>query len=166
MGLSARELFNNVQAGFKLGYQTYSPEFVNFGIYASAHYKLDQFKVGYKSSDMDGHRAQRALIGATALISLGSMESPSRVIIEAGCRYSLGLSYKSALGDDKDLPSDGFVSHFAVKLASRGLLQDIGIYTDINHFNMWNDYKPGHKLNDVTFGIVWKITPQQADNRR
>lgn len=36
MGITAKELFNNVQTGLKVGYQTYSPEFVNAGIYASA----------------------------------------------------------------------------------------------------------------------------------
>lgn len=166
MGLTARELFNNVQMGLKIGYQTYNPEFVNFGIYASAHYKLEQFKVGYNDDAMSPHRAQSALIGATALLSLGSMGQSSRVIVEAGCRYSLALAYKSPLGDDKNQLNNGLVSHFALKLASRGLLQDIGVYADINHFNMWKEQRPNQKLNNVTLGITWKITPQDADDRR
>ena len=95
MGLTARNLFNNLQVGLKLGYQTYSPEFFNCGIYASAHYKVNQFEMGYNDDDMNRHRAQRALIGATALLSLGSMEQPSRVIIEAGVRYSLAAESNS-----------------------------------------------------------------------
>lgn len=166
MGLTASELFNNFQVGLKLGYQTYSPEFFNCGIYASAHYKIDQFKVGYDDDNMQKHRAQRALIGTTALLSLGSMDQPSRIIIEAGVRYSLGLSYKSQLGNDKNQLNDGLVSHFAIKLASRGMWQNIGLYADINHFNMWKDFRPNQKLNNYNLGITWTITPQQVDERK
>ena len=164
MGLTAKELFNNVQTGLKVGYQTYSPEFVNAGIYASAHYKLDQFQVGIDDDHMTNHRAQRVL-GATVLLSLGSMGQASRVIVEAGCRYSLGLAYKSPLGTDKKQLNDGLVSHFAIKLASRGMMQNVGVYADINHFNLWKDFRPNQKLNNMTFGLTWTITPQQVDER-
>lgn len=166
MGLTARELFNNIQTGLKLGYQTYRPEFFNCGIYATGHYKLEQFKVGYDKDNMSNHRAQRFLVGATALMSLGSMKQPQRVIIEAGLRYSISLAYKSPLGENKSQLNDGLTSHYAVKIASRGMLQDIGIYADIDHFNLWKDYKPDHKLHDFTIGVTWKITPQQADGRK
>ena len=166
MGLTASELLNNLQVGLKVGYQTYTPEFVNYGIYASAHYKIDQFEVGYNDDNMFKHRAQRALLGATALLSLGSMGQPSRIIIEAGCRYSIGLAYKSPLGDDKDQLSNGLVSHFGVKLASRGMMQNIGVYADFNHFNMWKDFRPNQKLNNWTIGLTWTITPQQVDDRK
>ena len=165
MGLTAKELFNNVQTGLKVGYQTYSPEFVNAGIYASAHYKLDQFQVGIEDDHMTNHRAQRVLVGATVLLSLGSMGQASRVIVEAGCRYSLGLAYKSPLGTDKKQLNDGLVSHFAIKLASRGMMQNVGVYADINHFNLWKDFRPNQKLNNMTFGLTWTITPQQVDER-
>lgn len=166
MGITARELFNNLQVGLKLGYQTYNPDFFNFGFYASAHYKIDQFKVGYNDDNMSNHRAERTLLGATALFSLGSMKQPSRVIIEAGLRYSLGLAYHSPLGDDKNQLNDGLVSHFAIKLASRGMWQNIGLYADINHFNMWKDFRPSQELNNYTFGITWTITPQQIIDRK
>ena len=166
MGLTASNLFNNLQAGLKLGYQTYNPEFFNCGIYASAHYKSDQFEVAYNDDNMERHRAQRVLFGATALLSLGSMEQPSRVIIEAGVRYSLAVAYKSPLGNDIDQLNNGLVSHFAIKVAGRDMWQNIGVYADINHFNLWKDYIPGQKLNNYTFGITWTITPQQVDERK
>ena len=165
MGLTASNLFNNFQIGLKLGYQSYNPDFVNYGFYASAHYKIDQFNVGYDDDNMNKHRAQRALLGATALLSLGDMSQSSRVIIEAGLRYSLGISYKSPLGDNKSQLNDGIVSHFGIKLASRGMLQNIGLYADINHFNMWKDFRPNQELNNYTIGITWTITPQQVDER-
>ena len=166
MGLTARELFNNLQVGLKFGYQTYRPEFFNYGIYGTAHYKTDQLKVGYDEENMSYHRAQRVLVGATALLSLGSMEKPSRVIIEAGCRYSLGFAYKSPISNDKDQLNNGLVSHFGIKLASRGLLQNVGVFADITHFNMWKNFLPNHKLKNWSVGFTWTITPQQADERK
>lgn len=166
MGLTACELFNNVQAGVKIGYQTYTPETFNFGFYGSVHYKIDQFEIGMNNDNMMRQRANRLLMGVTALFSFGSMDKASRVILEVGERYSYGLSYKSLASDSKDQLNNGFITHFAIKLASRGMMQDIGIFVDVNHFNLWKDYRPGYKLNDVTFGLTWKITPQQADYRK
>lgn len=165
MGITASELFNNIQAGLKLGYQTYNPNFFNAGIYASAYYKLDQFDVGYED-ELLRHKAQRVLLGATALFSFGSMKQSSRVIVEAGCKYSLGLSYDTPTLSDKELLNDGFISHFAIKLASRGLMQNIGVFADINHFNLWKNWDGAPELNNYTIGFTWTITPQQADERR
>lgn len=165
MGLTASELFNNVQTGIKLGYQTYRPEFLNAGVYVSAHYKLDQFKVG-NGDNISHHRTQRALFGVNGLISLGSMEQPSRVIIEIGLRYSLPLAYKSPVGWIKERLNDGFVSHYAVMVASRGMWQNIGIYADINHFDLLKNFDSGKRLNNYTFGITWTITPQQVNDRK
>ena len=93
------------------------------------------------------------------------MGQASRVIIEADCRYSLGLACKSPLGTDKKQLNDGLVSHFAIKLASRGMMQNVGVYADINHFNLWKDFRPNQKLKNMTFGLTWTITPQQVDER-
>lgn len=165
-GLTAKELFNNIQVGLKLGYQTYSPEFINAGIYASAHYKLEQFKVGNNDDNMKKHKAQRALLGITGLVSLGSMGQASRVILEAGVRYSMSLAYQSPFGTKKDQLNNGITSHYAIKLASRGMWQNIGVYADIDHFNMWKNYESGKKLKSCTFGITWTITPQQVEDRK
>ena len=78
----------------------------------------------------------------------------------------MALAYKSPLGDDKNQLNDGLVSHYAIKLASRGMWQNIGLYADINHFNMWKDLRPGQELNCYTFGITWTITPQQVIDRK
>lgn len=164
MGLTAKELFNNLQAGVKLGWQTYNPEFWNGGFYASAHYKLEQFEAGFDNDNMQTHRAQRALFGVTGLLTLGDMGKSSRVTIEVGVRYSMALAYKSPMGNGKDLLADGFVSHYAIKLLNRGMWQNIGVYADINHFNMWKNYDNGKKLNNYTFGITWTITPQQVED--
>ncbi len=165
MGLSARELFNNLQVGLKLGYQTYTPDFFNYGFYASGHYKISQFEVGTSDENKRCHRAQRFLLGGNALISLGSMEQAARIVIEAGCRYSFGVGYHSPLGDDKGQLADGLTSHFAIKLASRGMMQNLGVYADLNHFNFWKDLRPNKRLNNWTIGICWTITPQQVDDR-
>ena len=166
MGLTAKELFNNIQVGLKLGYQTYSPEFINAGIYVSAHYKLEQFKVGNNDDNMKKHKAQRALFGITGLVSFGSMGQASRVILEAGVKYSMPIAYQSPLGTEKDQLNNGVTSHYAIKLASRGMWQNIGVYADIDHYNMWKNYESGKNLKSYTFGITWTITPQQVEDRK
>lgn len=166
MGMTASELFNNLQVGLKIGYQTYRPEFFNCGIYASAHYKLEQFEAGRNDENMQKHRSQSALLGVTGLLSLGSMEQASRVIVEAGLRYGIPLAYRSPWGSGKDLANNGLSSHFSIKLASRGMWQNIGIYADICHANTWKKLRPGKKLDNWTLGITWTITPQQADDRK
>ena len=165
MGMTARELLGNIGVGLKLGYQTYHTGFFNYGAYATAHYKSDRLKVGYDSDSMTHHHAQRALLGGAALLSLGSMEQPSRVIVEAGLRYSLPIAYSSPESDDNIRQAGGLATHFGVKLASRGLLQNVGLFADIDHFSRWKNHPQGHKLKDWSIGITWTITCEQADNR-
>ena len=92
------------------------------------------------------------------------MEQANRVIIEAGCRYSIGLNYKSSNPNNDLSLNNGLVSHFAIKVASRGMLQNLGVFADINHFNLWKT-QDGRKLNNYTFGLTWTLTPQQIDER-
>ena len=164
-GLAAYEVFNNLQGGIKIGYQTYRPEFFNFGVYASGHYKLEQFDVE-ENSLKSKHQIQRVLCGATALLSLGSMEQASRVIIEAGLRYSIGVKYESPWGNDKSMLNNGLVSHFAIKVASRGMMQNLGLFADIGHFDLFKNLGSNQKVRDYVIGFTWTITPQQADDRR
>ena len=44
--------------------------------------------------------------------------------------------------------------------------QNIGVYADIDHFNMWKNNVSGKKLKSYTFGITWTITPQQVEDRK
>lgn len=162
-GVTARDLFGDMQFGIKLGYQTYNSGFFNCGAYASAHYGLHQFNVE-TGMETQRHRAQRALLGATARFSFGTMEQSTRVIAEAGIRYSMALAYKSPLSTDKDQMGSGLASHYSVMLAGPQYLQNVGIYVDVNHFNLWKDYGQGAKLNHYIVGITCTITIQQAKN--
>lgn len=159
-GGTANDLFGDMQFGIKLGYQTYNPGFFNIGAYASAHYRLSQFRVE-TDKDTQKHRTQRALLGITARFSLGSMEQSTRVIVETGVRYNLALAYKSPMGTDKDQTRSGLSSHYAIMLAGPRYLQDVGIFVDVNHFNMWKDYGFVEKLNHYTVGLTWRVTIPQ-----
>lgn len=94
------------------------------------------------------------------------MDKATRVIVEAGVRYSLALAYKSPIEEDKNQLNNGLVSHYAIMLAGRKMWQNVGIYADINHFDMWKNLYPNRKLDNYTFGITWTITPQQVDKRK
>jgi len=75
-GLTARDLFNDIQVGLKIGYQTYTPDLFNFGIYASGTYKIDQFQVkGFGETDYQNHNIHRAQLGLNAFTTIGRMDT-------------------------------------------------------------------------------------------
>lgn len=161
-GATANDLFGDMQLGIKLGYQTYNPGFFNIGAYASAHYKLSQFRVE-TDRNTQKHRTQRALLGITTRFSFGSMEQSTRVIVEAGVRYNFALAYKSPMSTDKDQTRSGLSSHYALMLAGPRYLQDVGVFVDVNHFNMWKNTGYGEKLNHYTIGLTWRATIPQTN---
>lgn len=161
-GATANDLFGDMQLGIKLGYQTYNPGFFNIGAYASAHYRLSQFRVE-TDKDTQKHRTQRALLGITARFSFGSMEQSTRVIVETGVRYNMALSYKSPMSTDIDQTRSGLSSHYGIMLAGPRYLQDVGVFVDVNHFNMWKNTEYGEKLNHYTVGVTYKATLQQVN---
>ena len=88
------------------------------------------------------------------------------MIIEAGLRYSIGVKYESPWGNDKSMLNNGLVSHFAIKVASRGMMQNLGLFADIGHFDLFKNLGSNQKVRDYVIGFTWTITPQQADDRR
>lgn len=157
-GLTARDLFSDVMVGAKLGYQSFSPGSFNWGVYGSAHYKTNQF--GTKVSDaVSNHCIQKAMLGGGVMFTLGNIESNTRVIIEAGLRYDVPLSYKGAFGTEtKDVLNSGLSSHYAIRFGGTSWLQGIGVYADIPHYNALKD-AVGCKLKMYHFGIVYTISP-------
>lgn len=173
-GIKFNDLFNNFQGGVKVGYRTDFTGFTNVGIYGSAHYRLDNYFLSSSSvSEPESHRADRIYIGANLLLILGKIDYDFKVTIEAGLRYSLGVNYKSPYGQDLHQLNNGFISHYAIKFSGPSLLQNLGVFVDISHFNLLNeDYISNNirpyeniKFKPITLGITWTITPHQALDR-
>lgn len=157
-GLTARDVFSDIMVGAKLGYQSFNRGNFNWGVYGSAHYKINQF--GTEVSEIvTNHNIQKVMVGGGLIFTLGNMESKARVIIEAGLRYDIPLSYKGSFGTDtKDVLNSGLSSHYAIRFGGMNWLEGIGVYADIPHYNALKD-AVGCKLKMYHFGIVYTITP-------
>lgn len=169
-GLTAHDLFNDVQVGIKLGYQTYSTELFNFGLYASGHYKIDQFQIkGAGDAGYCNHNIHRIQLGLNAFTSIGRMGDPLKVSIEAGCRYNIGCLYKNPYDNDTDMLNNGLCSHFALKFAGEGILQDFGVFANFNHYNLLKEKEIIGGVNEIkgwSIGLTFSLTPQQIENKR
>ena len=163
-GMTARELFSDITVGGKLGYQSFYPSSFNWGIYGSAHYRVNQFKTSVSGLNEEHHTdIQRLQLGGGLLFNLGDIESSTRVVIEAGLRYELPINYNQCNGQKvSDVLNGGLSSHFALRINGNGVLQGLGVYADIPHYNIFKN--SGNKsvmpnLKMYTFGLIYTITP-------
>lgn len=158
-GITARDFFSDITVGAKIGYQSASPDAFNWGIFGSAHYRVNQFKTSMNNSDAVLHNdVQRLLFGGGILLSFGNIESRTRLTFEAALRYEIPLCYKGYYGSDTDVLNKGLSSHFAMRVNGSGVLQGLGIFADIPHYDLFKDKSKGN-VKMYTFGIIYTITP-------
>ncbi len=168
IGITARDVLNDVGGGLRLGYNSFNPGSVNWAVFGTAHYKLNQFKTQLTGVDEPvwRHRMQHVSFGGGVLLSFGSIESPSRVIFEAGVRYNIPINYVGPFGvKASDVLNSGVSTHYAIKFGGFSKLQGLGVWADIPHYNVLKnggDYLPGGKLKSYSFGIVYTITPTRV----
>lgn len=170
----ANDLFKDIQVGGRIGYiSTYG--FFNAGFYASLHYRINQFKVEDKVQNAYlKHNVHRIMPGFCALFRLGEVAGinhSSGVLwtIETGLKYAVVTKYENAYNLDKSTLNNGIISHFAVYCSPNSdfCLQDIGLFIDINHYNLIKDAGKQYisDLNMWTLGMQIAISPSQASAR-
>ena len=162
--MTARELFSDFTAGGKIGYQSFNPGSFNWGVFGSAHYRINQFKTSINDqSDFIHNDIQRLLLGGGLLFNFGDIESSTRFVIEAGVRYEMPLSYNRLNnGKVSDVLNSGLSSHFALRINGSGVLQGLGVYADIPHYKLFKDTGSLSNMPNLkmyTFGIIYTITP-------
>lgn len=163
LGFSAHDLFKDIHPSIKIGYQTRRMSEVNWGVYATGEYLMNQFKTSDEILTEEHNSLKRLLVGGSAFVVLGGIDKKYHFMLEAGCRYSKALSYKGPLCDGKSGINDGLVSHFAFKVTGAGAIQDFGIYADFNHFDLLK--RDDAKLKMFSVGLKWTVTPGQSKNR-
>ncbi len=163
IGFTAHDLFKDIHPSIKIGYQTRKMSDLNWGIYATGEYVINQFKTQFTDEGYHNNNLKRLLVGGSAFVVLGGVDKTYHFMIEAGCRYSKALSYKGPLCDGKSDINDGLVSHFGFKVTGAGAIQDFGIYADFNHFDLLK--RDDAKLKMFNIGIMWTVTPGQRKNR-
>lgn len=175
MGLTFRELFNDVNPNVRIGWRSNYSHGANFGVFAMADYKLHQFRSDLYSSDLNYMRYQRIGVGGGLLGVFGGLNNGVLVLVEAAAKYNFPISFHASGWDDNSTNqlSKGVSSHFAVKIGGRNTMQNIGVFVDIDHFNIFNKkYETGGsrpyenlKFRNVSVGVSLSVTFNQAKER-
>lgn len=169
LGLTARDVFNDVKGGGKIGYQTDNKGFFNWTIFASAHYRINQFKIAQNEEVIYRQNIQRTMLGGGLQFTLGSIEKSVKCIIEAGLTYDLPLSYSGSSGYKvNDLVNSGLSSHFAVMVNGRGILNKVGLYADIPFYKTFKNAGSqmlGTNIKPYSFGVTYTITPWKKQEK-
>lgn len=114
-GFKSYELFNDVEAGLKVGWHgAQSP----IGVYVYGAYGINQFKLRFLGEhEYNKHKLQSIRVG------VGARVSPLRFlldeynwcpIIELGTTYVNNFSYKGPNGNDKNQINNGMRSSYAI----------------------------------------------------
>lgn len=164
LGISARDIFGDITVGGKLGYQSFFPGSFNWGIYGSAHYRVNQYKVDNEiREEYYRNNVHRLLLGGGLLFNFGSIDSSTRVVFEASLRYEMPVHYKGVSGlKQSEMLNKGLSSHYALRINGNGVLQGLGVYADIPHYNLFKKSGVQYGTPDVkmySFGIMYTITP-------
>lgn len=166
-GIQPNDLIHNFDGGIKLGYQTYDPRFVNFGVCALASYKYEPFSGTLLQNDniQSLFSIRRILLGGNLMLCLGEMGMNTQVILEVGLRYSKGLTYNApSLLYGKGALNDGLVSHYGISIGGPGYFQNIKLFADITHYNLITS--PDLTLSPIYVGLSWTVTPQQSISKQ
>jgi hypothetical protein len=171
--VTAEDLFKDIQTGIRIGTRTDRDNFVHFGFYGSVHYKINQFKLeDFATKEFEKHNIHRLLLGLSALMHFGGFGHDFNAFLEAGARYAVATKYGNPYGADKSKLNNGVITHWAFHFSPNGStmgFQDIGLFVDINHYNLLKDnafvQNPINEIKMWTLGISCAITPGQAKNR-
>ena len=100
MGITATELFNDVFAGVKLGYQSDRLGFLNWGVFASGHYRINQVQAMFPVME-DFGKERFQYVNNSGISPHFSVKVAGYSWFSAGvfgdfCHYDL---YKDVVGD-------------------------------------------------------------------
>lgn len=177
VGVQARELFNDINPNLKIGWKSSSYSSANIGVFANLGYKLHQFSLrADDQAPWERLRYQRIYAGVGVQGIFGGLESPYRVIVEGAVRYVIPTALTTTAWSDVETTqlSKGVQTHWAVKMGGADAFQNIGLFVDIDHFNLidkgWAATDGSRPFNDfslknITLGITMSVSFGQAEKR-
>lgn len=167
INMEPKDLFNDVYCGIKLGYQSDNMGAFNWALYASAHYKLNQFRVKWPmANDFLNEKTQYFKPGVGLVFTFGSIEQKTKVQIEGAIRYDMPIGYNGYWNNDTKMLNKGLSSHYAVKLVGYSWLS-AGIYADFSHYNLYkqlDNLGNNSKFNIYNIGLTFSITPKRGED--
>lgn len=165
MGVTVSELFNDAFAGVKLGYKSDIMGTLNWGIYASGHFRFNQFNV--KTAAMEEYSKERFSYlrpGAGLLLTFGGIESKVKVEFEAAARYDLPIGYKGLCGASaKNVLGKGISSHYSIKVGGYSWFS-AGVFADLCHYKLYNNTQNTNSFKPYSFGVTFTITPKRGED--
>lgn len=158
IGVTLRDLFADSSVGVKLGYQSFNMGFFNWGIYGSAHYRINQFKTVAADATLR-HNIQRMQFGGGLMIAFGSMDNENKIILEGGLRYNIPIYYhiSGEEGNQKSLLNNGLTSYYALRMGGLGPLKGLGVFLEMPHYSQLKS--EACTLKPYTFGLTYTIMP-------
>lgn len=136
---NAKNVFGHVLAGGKMGYVSDYAGSLNYCLYGAAYYNLRQFN--QLNDDISTRiNTQRTQLGGGLILTFGSIEKNTRIIVDAGLRYNIPV-YFSADGYDGGCNynmNKGISSHYSVKYSYRGGFA-VGLTLDMMHYDMFKN---------------------------
>lgn len=151
-----RNLLSNIIIGDKMGYLSDNLSFINYCIYGAAYYNLQQFKLMSDYENYISLSTQRMQLGGGFMLTFGSIESKSRIILDGGLRYNIPLHFggEGITGNTNDIMNKGISSHYMFKYSYDNSIA-IGATLDVMHYNMFKDESLcGNQSKILEFGIT------------
>lgn len=165
MGITASELFNDAFVGVKLGYKSDLMGAFNWGLYASGHFRVYQFKA--KSAAMEDYIKERHNYlkpGVGLMLTFGNIESKIKVEIEAAARYDFPIGYKGLWGTKaNDVLGKGISSHYSIKVGGYSWFS-AGVFADLCHYNTYDYTQIDSSFKPYSFGVTFTITPKRGED--
>jgi len=135
----SENLFSNIIIGDKFGYLSDNLSSVNYCIYGAAYYNLQQLKLMSDYENYNAVSTQRMQLGGGFMLTFGSIESKSRIIIDGGLRYNIPLHFGGDIeGKTNDMMNKGISSHYMFKYSWDNSVA-VGATVDLMHYNMFKD---------------------------
>ncbi|MDE7441775.1 MAG: hypothetical protein K2M69_06400 [Muribaculaceae bacterium] len=162
LGLTARDLFNDITLGGKIGYKSDSMDSFNFGVYGSFHYKLNQFKClwqPYEEYVEERFSFIKPGVGVYGLF--GGIEHKYKFQVEAGVQYCIPSGYHGAFGNETKNLNGGISTHYALKVGGSVDFSG-GIFLDIYHFDIYKK-EFANKFKMFNLGLTLTITPKRSE---
>ncbi len=164
MGITASELFNDAFAGVKFGYKSDLMGTLNWGIYASGHFRFNQFKAQFTAiEDYEKERFNYFKPGIGLLLTFGGIESKVKVELEAAARYDFPIGYKGLWGTTKDGLTKGLSTHYSIKVGGYSWFS-AGIFTDLCHYEPYSNTQNNNSFKPYSFGVTFTITPKRGED--
>jgi len=168
-GFTAYDLFNNLEVGVKVGWQS---DISPFGVCGRVTYGLDQYKLRFAGETGYGrHQLQSIRVGLNVSAFPWHYlldESGWCPLLEVGAEYVKNIDYKGPDGNELSRVNDGLRTSYAIgiRLGEEGKTA-LMLYMDMAHYDLFNaNFTPdggvshpyaGFSSKDMNFGVRTRI---------